>query len=1788
MVSISESPNSSLLSQIVELRNAWEQNYPKQAQGGLLAISGFEHQFLLTLLKIISLWKESTDTERQDLETAKSILSEAISDITEIEEHITVTQVKRTLSASGLRSALKELWTIFMLALEKTPDLAEHLQFVISGQFEGDENPQQIIQGWGTRSTEYPQQELRVFKERISYEVVPDPRESLLSELTFLARDEDAGTTVSRWLGYLLQLGSGFSPESISILIWKELINDESIDAFRATLSRLFSLSQSRLSSIRETLGNSIVLYRTELRALHSSVLDNKITLLVGPSGSGKSALCKIGIQQDFRQDFDCIFLHASDVASFIDSPDVTANRGLRRFDELLIAQIIQRPILVVVDDISDVDVQSFDTTLTLLQSILHTPTSVDVHFILVAHKDARSYIHEKLSVQFGGEIMYGDVELPQLPIEELTSSEALPNSVTSLISRYHQFGPALNLKFIDSLVRKAQRNSIDSSIFRNDLDLLHWFWIEHIQNGQQLSNSGQVLIKVAQELATRFVPDIPPDFDSSISSDALYALVRSDCIRIVNERLATTHRFIGDCARFYYLQKERREIECGRLVEWLQNPFWVQPIRWFALKLTLDGDCETWQELLHEALEGQHLQLLDLLLDGAILSKHPDSLFHEVSDDFLSFVIKRLMIRLLVIATESYQLHSDGAQSKSLRTRIAIQERVTGIPKADLWEPVWQWLLSQTSEAILDESCIVFKVAESWLNWSAYAQQFSLRSEVAEFTFNLAQKVLLPDPDPDARTLAPDEFAELMELRLKGEIPPPEPSQKKHYYLGDFESNVFSCIVFALRIIPERSMWFLRVLAGREIIPANKLEPTEISGFLSLPGVGVLEPPHPQGPSGKVNSAFRKFMLSQNGLYLNAVLITNPQLGVELFFALTIQPPRYLYEDDIYIDRNDFNYGTKGFNDIDICTFKFLPLLTLLEINEEIAINLVNTLCQIATKRNYEISENLHQRRHESQGNQQVDDLIDSLMSDTYELHLILENANKSFQGERKDLYWHRNSPLSPKIVNCLLMTLEGWLYSRPSRSELEKSIANIFNQSNTVAILGILVSLAKCDFSLLSKSLLPLSSSLQLLIWLEFEQIDQGQDYGFDVDNAWNLSKVERQELLNFHQLSYRKFDLQKIILNVWLNDDISSRIRSQIIENWDTYQFPLVSEVSQKRASKIRALFEPSNWKKERDDHGEEKFYFIGNVPTTTEDDAKTERAFLNLQRLQIVMTCRQILSREKEKTLLIHDQLENLLNSEEELETLKKNLDLKDFQTVIWASISVLLESPLKPLGQELSTDLIQASQNLINLPFSVDHYSRCQTYDLDSNAFITHVAPKLIRNLQTDKLILTAALRCLIGIRNRDTSVFIRRWIEEHGFEHSVTQRLISVIPFVARLISLTRGLAYAKCVLKATRPNGTHIAPRPGEIDYEVSKWEDAPVKAAWDKLQNDFIENKFQSVAIASAATWIPEALTQSIEETPNWLQERYIQHSFDWDFLIAALIPVLRMSAEQHVEFLNSLTEQILLTLLDERERLYLKDEAEKERAKKEKDIFSRRDTRVRLLKSQEKILDAIFCDSHQNLVKIERLLHCFNVLKILDCFILENIIDDLRYRIAYTDSVEKSTHSIKSDFAHRIGNHLLAFNEQTSPELRVFGDSIKVWEKLIELVIQESRNENNIVFLDDSLIQFFSSFRDFIFPHFSLRRELYRVAKKVKYKKFRRIIFSSIVQLPDLWPNYRNEQSQTLVEVLTELWDSDCEWIIGRQSRCESLKLLLGKLQEVDAVGARSLADQVVGFLSNFSNG
>ncbi|NJR48775.1 MAG: hypothetical protein HC780_03655 [Leptolyngbyaceae cyanobacterium CSU_1_3] len=258
----------------------------------------------------------------------------------------------------------------------------------------------------------------------------------------------------------------------------------------------------------------------------------------------------------------------------------------------------------------------------------------------------------------------------------------------------------------------------------------------------------------------------------------------------------------------------------------------------------------------------------------------------------------------------------------------------------------------------------------------------------------------------------------------------------------------------------------------------------------------------------------------------------------------------------------------------------------------------------------------------------------------------------------------------------------------------------------------------------------------------------------------------------------------------------------------------------------------------------------------------------------------------------KTLEIHDQLVNLLTSKRQINFFKEKLEHQAFSKVIWAAIAIVLEPPNNILSEDLQSELNYLVETFPNLSISLDGFHRRQSYDLDARAFIAHVAPKLLRELQPDTSVRVSAFRCLIGVRDGDSCAFMRSWIREYGLEYPLTQELISVVPRIARLITLT----------------------------YAFS--EDLRIDEAWSTLEQNFVEESFHKISILEALRWTPEILIELNEQEP-----RSLQLGLDWSFLMAALTPIIGIeSGDKAAKSLEiTLLEEAFYALLCLRKTIY-----------------------------------------------------------------------------------------------------------------------------------------------------------------------------------------------------------------------------------------------------------------------
>ncbi|MEW6499001.1 MAG: hypothetical protein AB1589_41905, partial [Cyanobacteriota bacterium] len=200
------------------------------------------------------------------------------------------------------------------------------------------------------------------------------------------------------------------------------------------------------------------------------------------------------------------------------------------------------------------------------------------------------------------------------------------------------------------------------------------------------------------------------------------------------------------------------------------------------------------------------------------------------------------------------------------------------------------------------------------------------------------------------------------------------------------------------------------------------------------------------------------------------------------------------------------------------------------------------------------------------------------------------------------------------------------------------------------------------------------------------------------------------------------------------------------------------------------------------------------------------------------------------------------------------------------------------------------------------------------------------------------------------------------------------------------------------------------------------------------------------------------------------------------------------------------------------------------------------------------------------------------------------LESVVNLLSDYTVKGGSSDVTHNSFRNYTACAVGEYLFDLQNQQESDLLVLGEIEDVWEKLINLLSwesQEKENVENATLVDQWLVQFFKRFQNVLLPNWRLRRKLYRVGSSTRFRQFRRVLFTKLVQHQELLPTSQNDESELLVQVFAELWESDRIWITDRPSLLSGIRTLLGQLQEIDALGARRLADQIADSLAHPSN-
>ncbi len=755
------------------------------------------------------------------------------------------------------------------------------------------------------------------------------------------------------------------------------------------------------------------------------------------------------------------------------------------------------------------------------------------------------------------------------------------------------------NPKTIDWILRATDRSTtIDTSNWIGVTDVIEWIWSGWI-NGNSKIEKAALLKRLAAIDAESLTTGIKMSSIHSHELQTLKDLISLKLLRTRDERVFLEHDLLGDWARVLILVEDDSP-KAQFLSEKAGRARWHRAVRLYGQRLLEhDPSKQAWQRIVTAWANPSGLDIIarDLLMESAVCAVNASTLleqFWALLADKKGILLRSLLVRFLHFSTKPNPNYVALAQNPTNRFWLASQQRVVKAPYAH-WCSMIGLLHLHRSELAKIAPGLAAQVCQMWLlsmPSTNGGKPFPLRLECAAISLAIARKF----------------------QALKAE---------NKYFHHDDEEKVLTAALLAAGDMPIEATQFALELACRRPLSPDIAKIKEADGpaervsssvglsttALSWRRNGPIRDPWEDGPSDRVDRLFQKVCLDP--FTLQPLMQTNPEVAKEIVLATCIEEPKPswvdshdLMDEHLCLEWHHEWTGSMYFNG---------PFLQFLRINPKHGISLIVRLVNFATDRHVEW---LTQVESNETGNSSVSHLSVTMLT---------AKGKKAFHGDSRIYGWHRDHFVNSQTLVSALMALEKWLYEElEAKTDISEWIAIILSESRSVAILGVLVTVAKSAPILLQSSLKPLLSVWQLFGWDMELAIHEGVtriglsswirdgERMFNVVRDWSFLMHRRQYLLSYAIPLVLVRDFQQFFHSV----------RTE----WD---HELESAADSDSLRLLIARFDPANYQTRRVDESQVEVRL--ELPPTLKADceATEEDARENIALLNFPVKCRQII-------------------------------------------------------------------------------------------------------------------------------------------------------------------------------------------------------------------------------------------------------------------------------------------------------------------------------------------------------------------------------------------------------------------------------------------------------------------------------------------------------------------------------------------------------------------------------
>lgn len=806
------------------------------------------------------------------------------------------------------------------------------------------------------------------------------------------------------------------------------------------TLSRHYA---DVTTNITDTINSSARLARDEqLTGLAECLAAKRTCMLIGESGSGKSALAKRLSGDRYGR---AVWFSGDDLDHKTPS-DYERAVGLHHpLTQILLTS--PQPCLVVFDGIEGYSQDALGMAARIIWEIFENPAAQHVHMLLTVQSEAAAGSMRQLA-QLG---------TPETALTTHTLGLPSGNELDTLLSGLPQLNwvalrpelrPLLtNLKVLDMTARTLHsEKSLGSRPLvglTTLIDSLWEDWIEHREGGRS-----HVLKTVGTQEADTLSNGVSRQSLGFAEQQALPGLASSGLVRLKDERVAFAHDLLGDWARMRVLVGDGA-ITSSVNQQRTQSPRWHKAIRLFGQRILeqADGDIDPWRACVEnipdEPASGALIR--DLFLESLFLATNALTLIERAWPVLISnsgALLRRLLDRFLYVATlPDIQLLAAFTEDKEDALLLAHSLRV---PYWPYWAPMLMALRAHRDDVIRHASHEAASVCALWLRATpveiAPRQAMPWRKEAAELAVAISREVQARNEEGSGgtdRTVyeaalyaakdLPDEVAALcLELSKRRELSPEMNARVQETHRKRREQQ-------------------------QQSQKAARKARAPVMGFPR----GRLNPPWPEGPQSRVDHDFQDACL--DGTAFSNLAQARPDVALEVLLAVCIEEPQH---DDYGRSSLMEDTGLAHWRRADPPMYFRGPFLQFLRVAPEQGITFVLRLVNFATRR---------------------------CVGDRVGQTLQIDGQPKVWLGDNRVFRWHHDWPLTHgALLHSALMALERWFYEQiDAGRDVEAAAGRIVAESESVAFAGVLLDVGKKMPSLFAGALRPLFTCWVLWCW-------------------------------------------------------------------------------------------------------------------------------------------------------------------------------------------------------------------------------------------------------------------------------------------------------------------------------------------------------------------------------------------------------------------------------------------------------------------------------------------------------------------------------------------------------------------------------------------------------------------------------------------------------------------------------------------------------------------------------